>query len=68
MHAPLSLNALDTLKLVTLSHCLEKQAANVLLRSNESEDRGVSCKISDFGMTFQASGEGRVAQLAPLIT
>ena len=30
------------------------QASNVLLRTCESEDRGVMAKISDFGLSFQA--------------
>lgn len=32
------------------------QAANVLLRSCESEDRGVIAKIADFGLSFKMEG------------
>ena len=35
----------------TSSHTL--QAANVLLRSSESEARGVTAKIADFGLSFK---------------
>ena len=34
-------------------NCISVQAANVLLRSCESDDRGVTAKISDFGLSFK---------------
>ena len=50
------------------------QAANVLLRSCESELRGVTAKIADFGMSFKLEGDathmslmccGTLAYMAP---
>ena len=37
-------------------HTAVAQAANVLLRSCESDDRGVIAKIADFGLSFKMEG------------